>query len=302
MRSPRRAYTLFQLLVLLAVILLLIGMLLPAVQRVREAAARMSSANNMKQIGLALHNYHDAQGNMPAGIDGKDFSMLAKILPYIEQENLYKLVDFTKSVTDPDNAKAKAMALKTYLNPQDPVTEVVAKSGATNYLGVAGSKTTLDTNDGSFYENSALKLTSYTDGTSNTAWVSENLKGDGSKKAVTVARQHVQLKKADLKGLKETAGVQDFKDDMNIVGTRGSSWMDGRFLQATMAFNRKLNDKQPDVDCGGAGGYSGPRSLGQGVNVGFADGSVRFVSDQVKLDVWKALATRDGGEVIPNDL
>ena len=81
------------------------------------------------------------------------------------------------------------------------------------------------------------------------------------------------------------------------------SWLEGRFLQATMSLNRAFNDEKPDVDCGGAGGLSGPRSLRHGVNAGFADGSVRFISAGLKPELWQALATRAGGEVInPDDL
>jgi prepilin-type processing-associated H-X9-DG protein len=76
--------------------------------------------------------------------------------------------------------------------------------------------------------------------------------------------------------------------------------MDGRFLQGTFTGTRRLNDQKPDVDCGGAGGLSGLRGLGRGVNVAMCDGSVHFVNMEVELSVWKALATRNGGEVIPN--
>ena len=129
----------------------------------------------------------------------------------------------------------------------------------------------------------------------------ETLKGDGGKKAVTVARQHVKLDKKALKGIKDDAGVKDFKADTHITGDRGASWMDGRFLQASMTFTRKVNDARPDVDCGGEGGLAGPRTLTGGNNVGMCDGSVRFVSKSVELKVWQAASTRNGGEVLPGD-
>src|SRR5262249_48790241 len=140
-----------------------------------------------------------------------------------------------------------------------------------------------------------------TDGTSNTVMLVETLKGDGNTKAVTVKRQHVALTKAALKNLKDSAGVQEFKDGKKIAGNRGASWMDGRFLQTTTNAARALNDPKPDVDCGGEGGLAGPRSLRDFTTVAMADGSVRGVSSQVSLKTWQAVSTRAGGEVIGND-
>ena len=103
-----------------------------------------------------------------------------------------------------------------------------------------------------------------------------------------------------MKDLNDDSGVKDFKDDKHIAANRCSAWIDGRFLQGTFTTTRTLNDEKPDVDCEGAGGLSGLRGIRDGANVALCDGSTRFVRDKVKLDVWKALGTRDGGEVIPD--
>jgi prepilin-type processing-associated H-X9-DG protein len=294
----RRGFTLFQLLVVLAVLAILLGLLLPAVQKVREAAARVQSQNNLKQIAIAIHGYHDANGSMPPGIDAKQFSGLARLLPYIEQDAVYKKIDFDKEMTDKANNEARDVFIKTFLAPIDPVTFAKKGHGPTNYLLCAGSKASLEDNDGVFYPDSKVRFTDITDGTSNTLMAGETLKGDGVEKAVTVRRQHVRLKKAALKDINDDSGVAEWKDGKSIAADRGASWMDGRFLQGTFAANRSINDTKPDVDCGGAGGLSGLRTLLTTTNVAFCDGSVHALSSSVKLDVLKALATRAGGEVI----
>src|SRR3954471_19358701 len=102
---PRRTgFTLLQLLVVLAVLLILLALLLPALQKVRLAAARMTSQNNLKQIGLALHLHHDANNRFPPGCDTRGFSAAAHMLPFVEQGNLYRTIDFTQDALDKANA------------------------------------------------------------------------------------------------------------------------------------------------------------------------------------------------------
>jgi type II secretory pathway pseudopilin PulG len=301
MRRGRPGYTLFDLLILLAFLLILLGLLLPAVQKVREAAARMKSMNNLRQIALAAHNYESANGHFPSGADGRDFSGLAHLLPYVEQDNLFKTIDMTKGPTDDDNAAARGMRIEIFESPMEGAGRPDEKSGPTSYFLVAGSKHALADNDGVFYRDSKTRITDITDGTSNTVLVIESLRGDGAPMAVSVQRQHVRLKKEDLKGLMDTAGVKDFKDGKNVVANRGAAWIDGRFLQATINLTRGFNDEKPDVDCGGDGGLAGPRWGQPWTLAAMADGSARIVNKGVKLETWKAAATRAGGEVLPAD-
>ena len=114
-------------------------------------------------------------------------------------------------------------------------------------------------------------------------------------------RQYVLLKKDDLKGIKDDAGVKDWENNKNIAADRGASWMDGRFLQSTFTGTRTLNDEKPDVSCGGLGGLSGLRSEQDNVNILMADGSVRLVTAKVKLETWKLLADKADGNPLPAD-
>jgi Tfp pilus assembly protein PilE len=300
-QSIRRGFTLFQLLVVLALLLILFALLLPAVAKARLAAARAQSANNLKQLALGCHNYHATYNFFPPGNDANNFSTATYLLPFIEQDNVFRMIDMKKPVDDKANAEMRKVIIKTFLNPQDSVMNVSPDFGATNYLFSAGSKPALADNDGVFFQDSKLKITEIEDGTSNTLLATETLKGDGGVKAMDVKRQHVLLKKDDLKNLKDDAGVQDFKDNKNIAGDRCASWMDGRFLQGTFTATRAVNDAKPDVSCGGLGGLSGPRAVENVVNVAICDGSVRGISAKISFQTWKALSTRAGGEVIGND-
>lgn len=298
--KARQAFGLFELLVILALLAILLALLLPAVSKVREAAARAQSQNNLKQIALACHNYHDVNGVFPPGNDANNFSAAARLLPYIEQNAVFQQIDFAKSIDDKANAAMRQLVIKVFLNPMDGVTSVSTDYGPTNYLFCAGANYSLSDNNGVFYQNSKVAITEITDGTSNTFMVGETLKGNSMVKATDVRRQHVLLKKDALKGLKEEAGVEDFKDDKNIAADRCASWMDGRFLQGTFTGTRAMNDARPDVSCAGLGGLSGLRSVTDRVNVALCDGSVRALTKAVKLETWKILAGRNDG-MIPGD-
>ncbi len=300
-RPTRLAFTLFQLLALLALFAFLLGLLLPALAKIRAAAARAQSTNNLRQIGLACHNYASVSGTFPEGCDRNHFSAAARLLPYIEQDNLYKTIDFTKPIADEKNKAAREAVVKTFLNPQDTVESVVAGYAPTSYLFNAGAKHSLTDNDGIFYMNSAVRLPAdIPDGTSNTVLSGETLRGDPKAKPGDLRRSHVALKKADLKNLKDDSGVADFKAGKNIAHDRCAAWIDGRFLKGTFTGTRKVNDPRPDVNCAGEGGLSGLRGL-EGANVGMCDGSVRYMRDTTSANTWRLLTCRNDGQPLPND-
>jgi hypothetical protein len=277
---------------LIAIFAILLGLLLPALVTVRAAAARTQRFNNLKQIGLGLHNYNDTYQVLPSGVDDNNFSAAAYLLPYIEQANAYNLIDFKKDIDDKANARARQLRFKVFLSPQDLILTVKDDWGATNYL----------LNDQVFFLNSRSKIPgTFADGTSKTIITGETLKGDGKTKAVTVKRQYVLLKKEDLKAAGPNTGVKYFKDGKNIAGDRCASWMDGRFLQGT--FNGRLlpNDARPDVSCGGVSGVSALRSFEDFVLVGLADGHVRTMRNSISDTTWKAAMTPAGRDLLGPD-
>jgi type II secretory pathway pseudopilin PulG len=300
---PRSAFTLFQLLTVLAILAIGFALFLPALAKVRAAAARTQSANNLKQIAIGALSAYDTNNVLPAGCDANGFSTAAYLLPYIEQQNVYQMIDFKKSVDDKANAQARAAQIKTYTSPMDPITQTNKDFGATNYLFNAGSKAALKDNDGVFYLESKTHLPDIADGTSNTLLAVETLKGDGvdAPESADVRRQHILLKKESVQGIKDDAGVSYFKENTRLASDRCSSWMDGRFLQGTFNARLGINDAKPDVNCGGVGGVSSMRTLVEGLNAGMCDGSVRYISNKISVTTWRSAATRSGGEVLGQD-
>lgn len=198
----RPAFTLVELLVVIAIIGILVGLLLPAVQAAREAARRMQCANNLKQLGLALHNYESAFKKFPmGGTRDSDFSVHARMLPYLEQANLQNLLDFSQTafsgswrgkVPNPLFADAFATPLSFFLCPSDPAPNVTSVSvsgetynyGGNNYMASFGSGTQTNTDfrwktNGVFYEHSRVGFGDVTDGTSNTVAFSESVRSIG---------------------------------------------------------------------------------------------------------------------------
>jgi prepilin-type processing-associated H-X9-DG protein len=302
---------LIELLVVIAIIAILIGLLLPAVQKVREAAARMECQNNLKQIGLAMHNYENVYRKLPPG-RGTPFPLVfsthAYLLPYVEQANLQQLIDFKSPPLDfgsgTNNAKANSTLVSFYLCPSDAGQVSGSLYAATNYVACAGSGTiaagNLSSGDGVFYHASKTRFTDLSsDGTSNTIAFSETLLGNGRTSTGATPgdprREVLELPAgSDTLDAPCSSGINGIWS-----GQRGAKWINGHY--GDTLYNHYYTPNAAQWDCGNGfhnKGLTAARSMHSGgVNVLLCDGSVRFVSNSVSLITWRALSTRNGGEV-----
>jgi prepilin-type processing-associated H-X9-DG protein/prepilin-type N-terminal cleavage/methylation domain-containing protein len=284
----RVAFTLVELLVVVAIIAVLIGLLLPAVQKVRAAAQRISCANNLKEIGLALHNYHDANKVFPAGFTNQGtFAYTGwqlQLLPYLEEGSLYNqsIAFLTAHPGETDSYPAGGFVMSTFICPANTRPSVLVIVGVafelTSYQGNAGTVSSLPVSgDGVLYCGSNVRLTDVTDGTANTIAVGERpctgnlfwgwgfapqgVTGGGDGDTVL--------------GANDTFLATAFGDLSTNVGLRAP--------------------RQPNTTAAIDGAHYWSFHDG-GANFVFCDGSVHFLSYSAN-DVFVAMCTRNGGEV-----
>ena len=303
-----RAFTLVELLVVIAIIGILIGMLLPAVQSVREAGRRITCANNIKQLGLAFHVCESSMEELPPGWDTLGWTWGAFILPYIEQQNLFNLLvpeefgdgqwQCQGGVCSTPNSMAAGQAISTFKCPTSPLPtnwptsyNNILNRAISDYRANAGSLATSDNTsgqvagtlnlrdddeqDGVFFGSTNIKFRDINDGLSTTVFLAESL-GDPAFVKDSQGMDHWAI------GSPQIDGNNEFSE---VVGTG--------------YFQVNLRLREPD-------------SLGQwmelsfgsyhpgGLNMVFGDGSVQFVNESINLDTYRTLFSRNGAEVVPN--
>ncbi len=307
----RRGFTLIELLVVIAIIAILIALLLPAVQQAREAARRTQCRNNLKQLGLALHNYHDVYGCIPiADVNGtvNPVSAHARLLPGMDQAPLFNRIDFNVDHNHPNNDVARMTQLPAFLCPSNVDALPGTLGGRNNYYWNAGSGVVMyDTGmtgqppaNGIIYHTRRFRFNDITDGLSNTAAMAEKLTGDGSNGLSTpktdTYRPGTYPNTAD-EAVQQCNATNTTDLTMQGYSNVGAPWL--QQYHSTNQYNHVLppNGRSCMYPPGRIATTANSQHVG-GVHLLLCDGAVKFVSDNVHMPTWRSLGSISGGEVI----
>ena len=308
----RKGYTLIELLVVIAIIAVLMGLLLSAVQKIRAAANRAKCQNNLKQLALAVANFHDTENRLPysqwgvqggtnfgGGPDSYAWSWLARLLPYIEQDNLYNFSMIPNGKLFGTDGASRPIRL--FLCPGDPSAGTDPRRDAGNLIGYAVGRTSYKgvsgSNWGDDYDQYQQSPGSFT-----TDWRNKGVNGsfDGLNRADGIFYRGDRMRPLTLTQMADgTSGTFLIGEDLSALDTF-SSWPYANNVHGTCAIPPNVvspatRKPYPPDNWQNTSGF---RSRHQGgVQFAFADGSVHFVRDTIDLPVYRALATHSGGEV-----
>jgi len=312
--SRPRAFTLIELLVVIAIIAVLIGLLLPAVQAAREAARRAQCQSNLKQLGLAMHNYHSALNVFPPGYlsqtqnnsrlpdaieTGPGWAWGTLILNQVEAGPLYNAVNFSIPILDPGSRTVRTSVLSIHLCPSSvgggpaqinltgvtlPNPGYVSDISAGQYVGSAGQFEVADSpadNNGVFFRNSRISIADITDGTSGTLLVGERSRNIADATWVGV----VPIAQVCTNPTWKNKDCEP--SNVMVLGHTGPSPGGQQYVDV------------PNYKGAGADDFWSLHS--GGCNFAFCDGSVRFVKETVNPKIFSYLSTRAGGEICGSD-
>lgn len=324
----RNGFTLVELLVVIAIIGVLTGLLLPAIQAAREAARRTQCTNKVKQMGLAALEFHDAHRKFPIARQGDEdsFGQHTELFPFLEEGN----VSLTFNFSIPANMNpARFITIDAFLCPSDIDDRMLNKDvsanqfnwGKNNYRACAGSEfgqtinnqtpQAKELNNGLFLTNEAISLRQVTDGTSHTAIFSEAIRGDANDDSLEIESDLFQIGNGNGTNTSDKVYTKCMAIDFSMAlgaskqtSYAGRNWINGNYM--TTRYNHVMLPNTWSCSRGNSpnnngGAVTASARHSGGVNLGLADGSVRFVSNGINLATWRALASRSGNETIDGD-
>jgi prepilin-type N-terminal cleavage/methylation domain-containing protein/prepilin-type processing-associated H-X9-DG protein len=336
MKTNRKGFTLVELLVVIAVIGILIALLLPAVQAARESSRRAQCVNNLKQFGLAMHNYHDVfkalppAGFLDAGLnpgptglfsaDILDWSEQARLLPYFEQQNLSNLFNFNLTWDNPVNLAGALVSVPIFKCPSDSGMMIPAGIGSQcNYYGNYGynilrgqptwpqfagtPNATMPAPNGAFPFGVAVKFADIRDGLSQTAAFSEMITGDFNNGIITPASDNFVSYASPGPFTPNDAYLMCMQVDTTTLASQMWSNTGAPWTSETGSNTVYVHAAPPNTQSCGFLMVSRFESCASsyhpgGVNLLLCDGSVKFVTNGVDLPAWWAIGSRSGGEAM----